>query len=385
MSELDMHSDPNQLLSLFLEESALKGKARFKRYPQQKFFGYFCSYFPEELILAVGLNPLRLFPDSEHSTPAELPAYSCSLARGTLDMEIQGKWQDLVGIGFTHTCDTMQCLSGIWAASGHSKTVNIVPPVMLIAQGASRYFLTELNTLLKKLTDLTQQEIKKQALQDALLLCAHTRKLVTDLDELRPNLPSPLVFAILRAGQLMPRTDYVKALEQYLPILKEMATTPHHRVKIIISSAVLENDSLFNMIEDLGGRVVADDTCTGYRHYSGQTLNESDDPLADIVKRYSKMPPCPCKSRSLNKRISYLTELAKQRQAQGAIIVIRKYCEPHAWDAVTLAETFRNNGIRTLTLELEGVHVGGQERTRLQAFFESFIADSEYESRGNQK
>jgi len=173
----------------------------------------------------------------------------------------------------------------------------------------------------------------------------------------------------------MPRSDYAKALELCLPTLKEMAAVPHQRAKVLISSAVLENDSLFTMIEDLGGRVVADDTCTGYRHYSGHTLTESDNPLADIVKRYSEMPPCPCKHRSLNERIAYLTELAKQRQAQGAIIIIRKYCDPHAWDAVTLAENFRNSGIRTLTLELEGANVGGQERTRLQAFLESIIED----------
>ncbi|GAB6156411.1 2-hydroxyacyl-CoA dehydratase family protein [Desulfosporosinus burensis] len=375
MSAINTNSDTNDLLELLLEESTLKGAGRFQRYPHRKFFGYFCSYFPEELILAAGLDPLRLFPDSENSTPAELPAYSCSLARGTLDMEIREKWQDLVGIGFTHTCDTMQCLSGIWAASSRSKTVDLVPPVMLTAQGAARYYLAELNTLLKELTNITQQEINQQAIQDALRLCTQTRKLVTELDELRPGLPSPLVFSILRAGQLMPRSDYVKALEQCLPTLKEMASVPHQRAKVLISSAVLENDSLFTMIEDLGGRVVADDTCTGYRHYSGLTLTESDNPLADIVKRYSEMPPCPCKHRSLNERIAYLTELAKQRQAQGAIIIIRKYCDPHAWDAVTLAENFRNSGIRTLTLELEGANVGGQERTRLQAFLESIIED----------
>ncbi|MBP1759955.1 MAG: Benzoyl-CoA reductase/2-hydroxyglutaryl-CoA dehydratase subunit, BcrC/BadD/HgdB, partial [Firmicutes bacterium] len=35
----------------------------------------------------------------------------------------------------------------------------------------------------------------------------------------------------------------------------------------------------------------------------------------------------------------------------------------------------RKNGIRTLTLELEGATVGGQERTRLQAFLESLHED----------
>ena len=169
----------------------------------------------------------------------------------------------------------------------------------------------------------------------------------------------------------MPRTDYALALEKALPELTEMAKKPARRTRVLVSSAVLENDSLFEMIEELGGRVVADDTCTGYRHYSGITSLESENPLMDIVQRYSEMPPCPCKNRSLNERISYLTDLAKQRQAQGVIIVIRKYCEPHAWDVVSLTDSFRKADFRTLTLELEGANVSGQERTRLQAFLES--------------
>lgn len=374
MSEIRSLTDSREALELLLEEAALNGLKRLTRYPGRKFFGYFSSYFPEELIIAAGLEPLRLLPDSENSTPVELPAYCCSLAKGTLDMEVNNQWDDLVGVGFTHTCDTMQCLSGIWSACGQSKTVDLVPPVMLKASGAEPYYLAELNKLLRAIAALTQQkEIKDESIRDALKLCAHTRKLVTELDEIRPNLPSPLVFALLRAGQLMPRSDYNQALEKSLIYLKNRMADAPPLVRLLVSSAVLENDSLFEMIEELGGRVVADDTCTGYRHYSGNTLSKSENPLSDIVHRYSEMSPCPCKNRSLNERIDNLTTLAKRRHVQGAVIVIRKYCEPHAWDAVSLTESFRKSGIRTLILELEGANVGGQERTRLQAFLENLI------------
>ncbi|SFR00912.1 2-hydroxyacyl-CoA dehydratase family protein [Desulfoscipio geothermicus] len=67
----------------------------------------------------------------------------------------------------------------------------------------------------------------------------------------------------------------------------------------------------------------------------------------------------------------YLVNLARNRQAAGAVLVNRKYCEPHAWDAVPAAERLRAGGVHTLVLELEGADVGGQERTRLQAFLES--------------
>ncbi|WP_407309124.1 2-hydroxyacyl-CoA dehydratase subunit D [Desulfosporosinus sp. SB140] len=371
MSNNDRQEGATEAFELLQEEAALKGAARRNRYPHQRFFGYFCSYFPEELLLAADLEPIRLLPDSGNLTPAELPSYCCSLARGTLDMELSGQWQDLVGVGFTHTCDTMQCLSGIWAGAGRTKTVDLVPPVMLKAQGASQYYLSELESLIDQLKTLTHIEITKAKIRAGIDVCNRARELASQLDALRPQLPSPLVSAFLRAGQLMPRSEYIKALGSCFSMIQDMVAPQGQRVGILISGAVLENDRLFAMIEDLGGRVVADDTCTGYRHYSGQTVSGMENPLKDIVQRYTEMPPCPCKHRGLDERYNYIEALAQQRKAKAAILVIRKFCEPHAWDSVSLSHQLQNSGLRTLVLELEGADVGGQERTRLQAFLES--------------
>lgn len=368
LSDLETFEDP---LNWLLEESKLKGAKRRERYPNHRFFGVFCSYFPEEVILAFGLEPLRLLPDSHNPTPSELPTFCCSLARGLLDMELRSEWEDLLGVGFTHTCDTMQCLSGIWASVGSTQTVHLVPPVMLKASGASRYYQAEVEAAWNQLKELTQQEPTEEELLKVRQLCQIYREQAAELDELRPKLPSPLVAALLRAGQLMPKSEYISALAAAIPMLKQMTEEPGSRARVLVSGAVLENDSLYSMIEDLGGRVVADDACTGFRHYSGKNNIHSKDPLAALLQRYLEMPPCPCKNQSLNERLSYLSDLALKREVEGIIFAIRKYCDPHAWDAVNLVEGFQNRGIRTLILELEGAEVGGSERTRLQAFLES--------------
>lgn len=353
------------------EESLAMGRKRAERYPDQKWFGYFCSYWPEELVLATGMEPLRLFPESGSATVPELPAYCCSLAHGTLLLAKRNSYQDLMGIGFAHTCDTMQCLSGIWLdlPSG-LPVITMVPPVFLSAPGAFQYYRAQMAAAWAKLCELNDFAPTKDDLSQALQLCTNIRRLAYQLDELRCLLPSPLVSSILRAGQLMPRSIYAKKLQAILPILKEMASEPNDRQRIFLSGAVVENDSLPQLIEDLSGRVVADDTCTGFRHYL-DVPSHDDDPLDAITRRYLNMPTCPSRHRSLNDRLDYLAELAITRQATGAILVVRKYCEPHAWDSRALAERLRSSGIKTLLLELDGADVGGQARTRVQAFMES--------------
>lgn len=373
MMEWSESEEKNNSLSWLLEESALKGAKRKVRYPNHRFFGILCSYFPEELIIAFGLEPLRLLPDSANRTPAELPPFSCSLVRGILDMELRGQWEDLLGVGFVHTCDTMQCLSGIWDLAGKQKTVSMVPPVMLKAPGANRYYQEEVKSAWEQLKELIDYEPSVEELREAIRLSQRIRDKVQEIDELRGKLPSPLVSALLRAGQLMPKVEYEAALRDALPDLYQMVEESRCRARIMVTGAVLENDNLYSMIEDLGGRVVVDDTCTGFRHYSGPKREESDNPWYDLVKRYEDMPPCPCKNQSLNTRMTYLQDLASLGEVEGVIYIIRKYCEPHAWDAVPLVETLKESGIRTLVLELEGADVGGQERTRLQAFLESIL------------
>ncbi len=386
-------------LTFLLEEAVLRGKNAAERYPEQRFFGYLCSYYPEELILAAGLEPLRLLPGSDPANPAELPSYCCSLARGTLAEAKKGK-SGLVGVGMAHTCDTMQCLDGIWSDRfGRENVLPIVPPVLLNAPGARRYYqreIEELSAKLLRLSEIKRSFSNEEALEWAWQVCTRARQLAAELDELRPRLPSPLVSALLRAGQLLPKERFIEALLTVLPLLHIKAGEDSGRYRVLVSGAVLETDSLFQMVEDLNGRVVADDTCTGYRHYaqnivggandkirvdeaprdsrdsqSQNSMNSRESVLTQIVQRYVTMPPCPCRSQGLEKRLDYLEALALKRGVQGAILAIRKYCEPHAWDAVPLKERLEVRGIRTLILELEASEVGGQERTRLQAFLES--------------
>ncbi|MFZ5642067.1 MAG: 2-hydroxyacyl-CoA dehydratase subunit D [Bacillota bacterium] len=372
MSDRDKKSNENEKLELLLEESALRGAQCAERYPGRKLFGFFCSYWPEELVLAAGMEPLRLLPAAGNANPSELPAYSCSLVRGCLQMAHQGRFKDLAGVGFAHTCDAMQCLGGIWEETiDKNRTFTVVPPVMLKGAGAAVYFKKELAKLLSKLGDLSGTRPGTEDIAKALNLCEKIRRLVKELDELRPMLPSDLVSAVMRAGQVMPRKEYAIALEEALAVLKKKAAPPDKRQRVLVAGAVLESDSLFSMIEDLGGRVVADDTCTGYHHYTGPSGEGEADPLDAIVRRYTEMAPCPCRNRGLDERIDYLHQMAVSRQAGGAIIIIRKYCDPHAWDAVPVAERLRISGVRTLVLELEASELAGQERTRLQAFLES--------------
>jgi benzoyl-CoA reductase subunit C len=339
--------------------------------PEKEFFGFFCSYFPEELVLAAGFEPVRIFPPAGNANPPELPAFCCSLARGSLAQATKGELSGLSGVGFAHTCDTMQCLSGIWAERiGNKAAITLVPPVMLNSSGAAEYLQAELSHALKKLSELSGKTTGSEELADALELCQEIRSLVTRVEKLRGRVPSDLFSQVLRAGQVLPRKRYLEALQEVVPYL-EQHYLEEKGLKLLLTGAIFESDSLFEMIEELGGRVVVDDTCSGSRHYSDIRKAKAG-AMEGIVHRLLQMPPCPCRNGGLDSRLDYLEQQAGAAGVSGAIIAVRKFCEPHSWDAVPLSQRLKDSGIKTLVLEMEGSEVGGQERTRLQAFMESF-------------
>ncbi|MCL4515008.1 MAG: 2-hydroxyacyl-CoA dehydratase family protein [Firmicutes bacterium] len=353
-------------VQLLLKVGASGGSGWSRLYPEGPPFGYFCSYWPEELVLSLGWEPYRMLPASANATPGRLPAFCCSLARACLAAAEAGEYRELAGVGFGHTCDTIQSLAGIWP---HERTFLLVPPVALQAPGALAYHTAQLASLWRRLAGQAGKEPDPAALRRAIRLTNRIRALAGRLDEMRPRLPSPLVSAILRAGQIMPREAYAAALEAALPELAGAAASPQGRRRLLISGPALENDGLYELLEELGARVVADDTCTGHRHFTG-LVAEDEEPLAAIAGRYASIPACPCRFKHLDDRPDHLAALARDREADGVILVVRKYCDPHAWDAVSVAKRLRGEGLPVLVLEMQTATPGEQERTRVQAFLE---------------
>jgi len=334
-------------------------------YPQRP-FGYFCSYWPEELTLSVGWEPVRLLPPAGGAVPAGLPAFSCHPARACLAAAEGGAYRHLDGTGFTHGCDTMQCLSGIWP--GETPFL-FVPPNSVLAVGAQAYCAAELARLWQRLAEAAGRTPDDEKLHAAIVLMNRIRSRAAQLDEMRARLPSPLVAAVLRAGQLMPRAAYEETLAGAWNELASLAADEPARTGVLLAGSVLESDDLYTMVEELGARVVADDTCTGYRHFAG-LVDENEEPLSALAARVIGRVPCPCRHRDLAARPEHLVALAVRRGARAAVLVVRKYCDPHAWDAVAVAERLRSAGVSVLVLEMETAVPGGAERTRLQALLE---------------
>ena len=353
--------------------------AKLKARTGRKIVGTFCSYAPEEFVIAAGAHPFRIFGTGEKARLAEshLQSYCCSLVRGALEDALAGRLGFLDGVVFPHTCDTIQRLSDIWrlnvAGCFH---LDAVLPVRLDTENSRQYLREVLGRLRRELGEKLGAPIADADLRTALTLTNRIRKALTQVAALAGERPGSLkgadFSALARGAMIMDRSRAAALLEE---VPAEMNATPPgpgapDRKRVILSGGVCNQPEVYALIEEAGGAVVGDDLCTGARAYEG-LIDAAGDPLAAISGRYLERVVCPAKHRGLAERADNLVRLARKKQAQGVIFFFLKFCDPHAFDYPHLRDALEKAGIRSMAIEVEDRLPGdGQLRTRFEAFIE---------------
>lgn len=340
--------------------------------------GYFCSYTPEELILAAGAHPFRIFGNSRNIRLADehLQTYSCSLVRGALEDALAGNLDFLSGAVFPHTCDSIQRLSDIWRINVSLPFhCDVVLPVKLNTESARDYFIEVLehfrSDLEKHLGRKISEADLRQAIKTTNKIRGYLRRLY-ELHDANPGAPTGHeLYNIMRASMIMNREDLFNTLPK---LIESLETRPVKKTgggkRIVLAGSVCEHPDIYPMIEEAGGQVVWDDFCSGARYFDG-IVNETAAPLSAIADRYIHRVACPAKHGGLTNRAEHLVSLAKEKKADGVVFLLIKYCDPHAFDYPYLKSALDQEGVPNIPVEVsDQLPAAGQLKTRFEAFIE---------------
>jgi benzoyl-CoA reductase subunit C len=163
--------------------------------------------------------------------------------------------------------------------------------------------------------------------------------------------------------------------ERFNPLLSELvATLQRAPVQatgpgLFLTGAVLDEERVLELIDDLGARVVGDDLCSGSRHFHDQ-VGWGGDPIVSLAEYYLRRPPCPTKYHPSHQAGDCLLEMVRRDRADGVVFVLEKFCEPHAFDFALALPALEEAGVPHLLLEMEQTPSVEALRTRLQAFVE---------------
>jgi bzd-type benzoyl-CoA reductase N subunit len=352
---------------------------QLKKASGKTIIGYTCSYTPEEVIMAAGAHPLRLFGTKEHISLADahLQSYCCSVVRGILEEGLSGRVDYLDGMVFPHTCDSMQRLSDIWRMNiPFGFHLDITLPVKLDTASAKDYMMNVLKKFRDDLGEKLKVKISDDAVGKAIVITNAIRQSVRAIYDIRNQYPQLMpgedLYNIVRASMIMDRERLAMMLAETAAELEQRAAgaKPASVKRILMAGGMCNQPDVYAMIEESGGAIVWDDFCTGARYFTG--LNDAgSDPLSSIGERLLNRVVCPAKHAGLDGRADHIIQLAKEKNAQSVIFLLPKFCDPHAFDTPYLKERLEKAGIPLMNVEVDdSLPAEGQLKTRFESFLE---------------
>ncbi len=339
-----------------------------------KGIGYFCTYTPIELIHAAGFIPIRIMGGGDRIEKADslTPNFICPFMRLALEKGLKGGFDSLSGIVQGYTCDVACGLINIWEENIGGRLYHTLPLPYNDTPESRNFFRSAILELLEKLEGIGGH-FTEEALEQSLDIYGRIRSLILDLYEMRyrgalPLSASDFLYTVL-AGFITSPEKYLEMLNVMVQKINGIEVKKDELIPVLVSGSVIEEPVIMEILEESGGRVVADDLCTGLRHFY-PSRGEGDNPLNQLIDRYAHRFPCPSRARARD-RVPLMVELIKRSGSRGVVFLFQKFCTPHLADHPILTEALRRENIPSIMIEMEETGINeGQLRTRFEGFFE---------------
>src|SRR3989304_1771941 len=353
--------------------------SEWKKRTGGKVLGYLCSYVPEEIAVAAGVLPVRIFGSHEPQDVAEKHLYSvvCPFCRDCLAQGLLGRYDYLDGLVMAHSCMHLRQTYFSWKTNiPLSYTCYIGMPSKPQSPLAKKFLKGELEDFKESLEEWTGKTTGNKELDEGIEVLNQNRRLLREIYELRKDEIPPLTGAeameIVLSSQVVDKTEHSNRLSKYLEEIKQRSGKGEKdQVRLMVIGSENDDTEMIKLAESLGGIVVIDDHCTGTRYFWNEVIPE-EDRLSAIATRYLDRPRCPQQDFETRSRLPHIAQLVKGYNVHGAIVIQQKFCDPHELDIPIIMNYLKEElNTPSLFLEFDVTFPAGQFRTRIEAFIET--------------
>ena len=371
------------ILSVF-EEAAARPLAYAKQWKADtggRVIGIFPMHFPGELAHAAGALPMIVQEDDEPITVGQSQVFNfyCGYNRSLIDQALRGEFDVFDAILFGDHCVQLLGTADVIRAHIPNKPILFNQLCSILdadwamneTRGTFRQLWLELETLIGN-------KIDEAAVQASIRLFNRNRSLIRQLYEMRRagqiDLTGRQMQHIVKSSMVMDKARHTAYLESLIAELKHAAPA-RGSVRVFLSGHLCHAPklSVLDLIEECGCTVVDDDLYHGFRFIFAD-VDEVQTPIDALSNWYldrSKKVPCPTRATKGRDWEQYLLKSVEQSRAEGLIILMVKFCEPHMFFIPEIKDAFDKHGIPHLTIETEheGMALEGL-KTRVETFVE---------------
>lgn len=345
--------------------------------------GVFCTYFPQEMALAMGASTVSLCASSDETIPdaeQDLPRNLCPLIKSSYGFAKTDKcpffyFSDLV-VGET-TCDGKKKM---YEYLSEYKPVHVMELPNSQSDDGLKLWKNEIIKLKGVLEEKFNVKISEDDIRKAIVTKNNERKALKEFYELGKLDPVPLtgvdIFKVLNGTtfefnkEVIP--NKINALISKIKEEYEVNKKYERKPRILITGCPLgtATEKVIKAIEENGAYVVAFENCSGAKAVE-ELVDESNPDVYDaLAKKYLSIG-CSCMTPNPN-RIKLLDKMIDEYKADAVIDVILTAC--HTYNVETLSiKRFVNDkkNLPYMSVETDFSNSDiGQLNTRMAAFIE---------------
>lgn len=353
----------------------------------RKVFGTFCTYVPDEVVIAGDGIVTGLCGGSQFWVPEgekHLPSDMCPLIKASLGARLGRtcpffRIADQI-VGET-TCDGKKKMYEIMATDADMYVLNL--PNMKRPQDV-KHFAEEIALFKENVERVTGNEVTAEKLAEAIKIVNDRRRALARVYETRKD-PGIIPISgtdVLLMMQIAFFDDPVRCAEMANKLADELeqrlvdgvSVFPAGTKRLLLTGTPLAipNWKLHHIIETSGAAIVCEENCTGTKFFTNP-VDESKTTLGDmyqaLAERYMKIS-CACFTPN-QARIDEVIALAKEYKVDGVINTNLKFCTTFKTEALALERALEEAGVPVLDIETDYTdNDAGQLRTRIEAFVE---------------
>lgn len=347
-----------------------------------KAFGVFPMNFPVELVHAAGVLPVLVQESSEPVTlgRSHLMEFYCGYTRSIVDQAATGQLD-----AFDAFLLVDHCVALLGAADSLRHQLPGTPvflaqfPASLDEDSARREVTEKIGELRNFIERSSGTEVTDAAIANSIALYNRNRQLQRQVYDMRregqATISPAQMRAMIKSSMVMDVEQHTELVAALVDRLQEGDAHSTSQVRLHLSGHFCHapRRTLLDAIEASGAAVVDDDLYAGFRFISTD-VRETGDPAAALAEWYfdrNDAAPCATRAQKDADWEDFLLDRLASNGAQGIIVLMPKFCEPHMLYFPELKKAFERNRIPYLLIEteLEGQAIAAVQ-TRVEALVE---------------
>ena len=319
--------------------------------------GFMPVYVPRELFHAQGVLPVGLMGGGDDLEiirgDAYYQSYICHIPRSTIELGLNGSLDCLDGVIFPAICDVIRNLSGMWKIEFPDKLSRYFDvPQNFDPQVGGRFYRHELEDLSRELTERGARAYDAGALRASIALYNAQRRTVHELYELRRQspwkVPTAELYAVLRAGLVLPAEEFSPMLADYLrAVSADDSRKPMDQARVVLIGPFCEQPplGLIKTLERSGCYIVDDDLIQVHRWIKHEIPVEGD-PLDNLVQAFlSDSIAAPTRYIGDAEPGAALVERVQASGAEGVLFCAPSFCDPALLDQPMAVRAVERGGV----------------------------------------